>query len=303
MSRFTMIAEEIKRKDGGKDVNSQIKKYASENSLNKNETQRLVEEVNLANFLDKLREGTQYKDFNVADPVVTHDDSNLTLAGAELNKAASLDYKNYINDAMFNISRPEEEYFDNLEKTASVSIGNEIFTSEEKWERNKHTVNSLLGKEAELKQIYTNEDEINENIYLLMKTASASEGMLKTASILVAKNIGEEYFEDMIENSKYSPSDIINAKAETLSKEASNAFESLMQKVAKENPVVSTAKDGTDVVKNTGKAVGSAAKFLYKHPIVSAGTALGLYYLNSRRADEPQKQRLQMMADSYEDKN
>jgi len=67
----------------------EVNKMASERGLSKEAQQRLVEETNIGLFLDKMKDGTHYEDFELANPEVI-DVSSSTGSSGSLNKEASL---------------------------------------------------------------------------------------------------------------------------------------------------------------------------------------------------------------------
>jgi hypothetical protein len=287
------MAEDVRKNFKGKDINEHIEKYASDKGLNDNEKQRLVEEVNVGTFLDKLREGTHHEDFPVADPIVTHSDGESpVLESSELNKAASYNPSYDIDSSMFDLSSSpvvSDGEIPSLNKVASISEDSSIMNSEEKWEK-ADIAREWIETDAEkgLEKL-SRDNEIASALDNLTRNVNESEGMTKTAAVILAKNELDILAEDLIENSKYSTFDISSSIAEELSKEASDNIELL----------VKTAKN---LLKDTGKAlVGlkDVAMYQVKHPLPVIGVAGGAYYLNSDRMNRPDKERIDMSLRSF----
>ena len=291
MSQYITMADDIRStyKDG--DIDTHIEKYASDKGLNNNEKQRLVEEVNVGTFLDKLKDGSHYEDFPIANSVITHSDGESpVLESGELNKAASVDYSEAVSPNMFSFGLDNELADPMFEKTASINtIDGHIFNAEDKWEEAEVARDELaLDEEAGLEKTSA-EDEAYYLLGRLVSSANMSEGITKTAAIILAKNDLDDLAVSFIENSKFSSMDISESTAEPLTKEASDSMNNLLAKTS-------------GLIKNLGNAaVGlkNVAMFPVKHPIVAAGTVGGGMYLNSKRMDRPDKERMKMSLRSF----
>ena len=295
MSRFIGMAEKVKEGFDGGDINKYIKKFASDHNLNNNEMQRLAEEVNVSSFLDKLREGKHYEDFQVVDPIVTHSNGESpVLENSELNKSASVKY-NSVQSSMFDLTPVEiNSESQMLKKTASSEINNEIMNSEEKWAEADNIRKEAIAEENAMMEKFNNELSMYESLSVLTKIANTSEGMTKTAASVLALNDLDELAVTMIENSKYSSFDIIEANAEELSKEAASALKLVLKKTAK-----NITKDTVDAAKAAGKLI----TYPVKHPVVGLGTVGGVAYASSNRIDKPDKDRMEMSLRSFKNGN
>jgi len=302
MSQFISMAEDVRSNFKGSDIDGHIEKYATDKSLNDNEKQRLVEEVNVATFLGKLQEGTHHEDFPIANPIVTHDgEEDAPLESAELNKAASVDYSNQITDSMFSFDNEDApESLNDLSKVASVSTGDEIFTSESLWDENEAAVEEMKAEEAAGIEKLASETEMYDSLGHLTRAVSISEGMTKTAAVILAKHELNDAATSMLENSKFSHMDVVSSSAEELSKEASEILDTILEKTAKKKVDPSVLKDAGKAIVDVGRGLTSVVKFPIRNPktaLLGAGAAM---YANSDRNEEPERQRLKMMANNYQ---
>ncbi len=301
MSQFIGMAEEVRKNFDGKDIDSHISKYASDKGLNDNEKQRLIEEVNVGTFLEKLSNGTHHEDFPIADPVITHTNGDKPiLESTELSKAASVSFRG-ISPDMFNIDIPEpiSHSDEMLFKTASHDENSVIMDSEEKWdnaekERSKiiDDYDTGLAKTASENDMYT-------NLGTLVKYANESEGMTKTAVAILSMNELDDLAETVLDNSKYSTHDIAESKAEELTKEAKKVIEKVVKEI-KKNPTIreKVGKIGTDALA-AGKGLKDVLAFPVKHPIVATVPVAGGLYAASSRMDRPDKERMEMSLRSF----
>lgn len=290
MSQYASMAEQVRRDMKDNDIDGAISKYASSHNLNDNQKQRLVEEVNVGTFLSKLSEGTQYEDFPVASPTITHSDGESpVLSSTELNKAASQHFD--VTSDMFSIGK-KDDYCDPdiLQKAASSSLNSEIMNSEDKWEAAEEERKKAIEESSKRLTKVAHIDEVYELLSVITKSSNESEGMVKTASAVLVINDLEELAMTLLENSKHSSSDVSESIAEPLSKEASYAMERLLEKEAK-----NLLKDTGDVFKGLKNVV----KYPVKHPIVAAGTVGGVMYAKSDRADLPDSERMKMSLRNY----
>lgn len=295
MSQYISMAEQVRKDFDGSDINGYIKKYASDHNLNQNETQRLVEEVNVGTFLDKLKDGTQHEDFPIAEPTVTHSDGDSPiLDSVELSKAASISYDS-VSESMFDLSKADiESETGLLQKVASDEINTEVMSSEEKWEEADKLREEVLSDSESGLEKMASEEEVYSALGMLTKFANESEGMVKTAAIVLSLNELDGLAIEMIENSKHSSIDVSESIAEELSKEASEALSGVLTKLSK------------NVMKDTGEAVKGLAKVVkypFKHPIVTATGVGGVVYARSDRMDRPDRDRMDMSLRSYKNEN
>jgi len=294
MNKYIAMAEDIRKLSNGSDVDKVIEKYASDNSLNDNEKQRLVEEVNVGTFLDKLRDGSQHEEFAVASPVVTHGASDKTLEPAELNKAASARSEYSISHDMFDLTQPcsnDIEY--GLEKTASYSEDDSIMTSEDKWEEAERMRAEVLAEDKSGLEKLARSEEIHRELGLLTKIANESEGITKTAVAALSIAGLDELALTMVENSKFSSFDISEAKAEELTKEAAGHVKR----------VIKAAKETGHDAKKAAIGLKDVLAFPVKHHYIALGTAGGLMYANSKRMDKPDEDRIDMSLRSFQNEN
>ena len=291
MSQFVGMSEEVRKRSDGKDIDKHIEKYASDRGLNDNEKQRLVEEVNVGTFLDKLQDGSQHEDFDVASSVITHSDGEKpVLDSAELDKAASVSYGE-VNPSMFDIGNTDiDSETPMLAKVASSQLNSEIMNSEEKWEdadvlRKAVEQDSKDGleKNAEI-------DDIHTALSKVTRSTNMSEGMVKTAAAVLAMNDLGDLAVTLVENSKYSSFEIADAPAEELSKEASFDVTKLLSK---------TSKDAIKDAVKAAKGLKDIAVYPFKHPVATAGTVGAGLYANSERMDKPDKDRMEMSLRSF----
>ncbi len=290
MSQYASMAEQVRRDMKDNDIDGAISKYASSHNLNDNQKQRLVEEVNVGTFLSKLSEGTQYEDFPVASPIVTHSDGESpVLSSAELNKAASQNFDVTFDMFSFDV---KDDYCepDVLQKVASSSLNSEIMNSEDKWEAAEEETKKVIEESNNGLLKIAHVDEVYDLLSVITKSSNESEGMVKTASAVLAINDLDELAMTLLENSKHSSYDVSASTAEPLSKEASHAMEKLLEKEAK-----NFLKDTGDMV----KGLKDVAKYPIKHPLVTAGTAGGVMYLKSDRSDLPDSERMKMSLRNY----
>ncbi len=216
MSRFVIMAEDAIKNHNNENIDEYLNKIASSNGLNNNEHQRLIEEYNIGSFLSKLQDGSQHEEYQVASPVQSAANSE-SFSGSSLGKTAADNTKYIVHEDMFHLSVDDDFSDSSLEKVASTSIGDELFTSEEKWSKANDTLSSMLQEDENALEKVAKNNAIIQMASDLLKVSSYSEGMTKTA-ILSLHNIGlDTEAESMLENSKFSTSDIASAKTEPLS--------------------------------------------------------------------------------------
>jgi hypothetical protein len=107
-----------------------------------------------------------------------------------------------------------------LEKVASANIDDELMNIESKWEEADKKREAVLAEEKAGLEKLAKTIEVENKLGKLLKIASTSEGMTKTAVSALAMSGLDELGLTMLENSKYSSFDILDAKAEELPKEA-----------------------------------------------------------------------------------
>ena len=91
MTEFEQMAQEVVAKvssNEGTTPTEEVNRMAKERGLTKEAQQRLVEETNIGLFLNKMKEGTHYEDYELANPEVI-DTSSSSGSAASLNKEAS----------------------------------------------------------------------------------------------------------------------------------------------------------------------------------------------------------------------
>jgi hypothetical protein len=221
MSRFAILAEDAIKEYKGGDIDSHLEKIAESNNLNKNEHQRLIEEYNIGAFLKKLADGSQHEEYDVAKPVVVSSGAS-EKNGEKLKKVASTAENFNISPDMFSVdvddfASPE---IGQLEKVASANIDDELMNIESKWEEADKKREAVLAEEKAGLEKLAKTIEVENKLGKLLKIASTSEGMTKTAVSALAMSGLDELSLTMLENSKYSSFDIRDAKAEELPKEA-----------------------------------------------------------------------------------
>lgn len=291
MSQFVSMAEDVRKGFDGKDIDKYIEKYASDRGLNNNERQRLIEEVNIGTFLDKLQDGSHYEDFDVASPVISHGNGEKpVLDSSELSKSASMSQWE-TTPLMFDIIGTDiDSESQMLQKAASSELNLEIMNSEDKWKdadalrkEVEHDLKNGLEKNAEVDDIYTSLSKVT-------RATNMSEGMVKTAAAVLAMNDLDELAITLIENSKYSSIEVADAPAEELSKQASSDMANLLRKTSK-----NAISDGI----KAAKGLKDIVVYPIKHPVVAAGTVGTGLYLTSDRADKPDRDRVEMSLRSF----
>lgn len=227
MNKFVAMADEAIKNHKNENIDDYLGKIASQNNLNTDEHQRLVEEYNVGAFLNKLQEGTHHEEYDIASPVRTEQGSASNQSSNNLEKAASEELKYVVTEDMFNVSL-EETHTEKLEKVASVVLNDELFASEEKWEAADIARQSIFKDKENMMEKIAAEDKISEMVQELLKTASTSEGMTKTAILSVHRLGFESEAETMLENSKFSTADIKDAVAESLTEKGTGILSSLV---------------------------------------------------------------------------
>jgi hypothetical protein len=220
MSRFTSLADKAIKDFNTGDIDKYLEKIANENELNKNEHQRLIEEYNIGVFLKKLAEGSQHEEYSVASPVSIPSSSGKETTG-EIEKVASTTYGE-VSESMFHIDFDSDFTPDDtlLEKVASSNMDDHIFSAEDKWRDADTKREEVLESDMNGIMKIASDEKLGKKINTLMKVASISEGQMKTVvSVLAKKDLGDVGVQ-ILEDSKYSSFDVIDAKAEELSKEA-----------------------------------------------------------------------------------
>ncbi len=222
------LAEEVIQNHKGGNIDKHLKKIASENNMNAEEHQRLVEEYNVGAFLKKLADGSQHEEYDVASPVSVPSKSTNQSSG-EIEKVASSGYGEVSYD-MFNVSLDNDAVIEtgDLSKVAHANVDDGLFSSEDKWsmadiEREKIANEMSLGLEK-----VAGEDALLEKVARLVKLSSDTEGQFKTAIATMAAAGMEDISIHMLENSKFSSFDIQDAKAEALKKEASDTIKEIV---------------------------------------------------------------------------
>jgi len=154
MADFTNIATSViaDAKISG-DINASLSKIASLHELNNHETQRVVEEVNIGLFLDKMQQGTQHEDYELASPVEI-DASSSSGGSSSLEKEASVGLASkhnafFASPDMYDISI----HSDPLMKAASfISVEDVVSESDLDWIG--HSDKDRLKKEAQDSFVY-----------------------------------------------------------------------------------------------------------------------------------------------------
>ncbi len=308
MYKYTQMAEEVRGSFDGKDIDGHIAKYASDKSLNMNQQQRLVEEVNVGSFLDRLKDGTQHEDFPVASAIqasnVPHELDKTASWGdsgdAPLEKVASENMAHLVDDSMFHLNMVE---FDDtaatevLAKTAGMYDVN-LDAAQEGWDEGQDLVKEASAKRLEETETLAKGDLVGECIDTLTKIASHSDGQAKAVIVLMAKMDLEKEAEDVIQDVKFSTSEIAEAIASKVPEEA-------VSEIMKLADAKSTAKDAEGVAKEvyrSGKHAGNAAlglvKFPFKNPKTAAAGALAALAAK-RLADNETAENAQLEMSNY----
>lgn len=297
MFRYTKMAEEIREGFKGGDIDGYISKYASANKLNISQQQRIVEEVNVGTFLDKLKDGTHHEDFPIAEAVhanFAERDDSLNKTASEygrspLEKVASVEMSSLVTSDMYNIGTVEFDdsiAADTLSKTAGMYDENLEAASNE-WEKNDD-----LAKEASIQRVANSDtvqswEEWDKGIDFLTKIASESEGMAKAVIATMSKMNLEKEAVDMLENIKYSNEEIINSNTEELS---FDTIHELRKLAGVGQDALDIGKNVYDATKSTGKAAWGLAKMPVKNPKTAAATGLSALAIknmnNNMQADE-----------------
>ena len=283
MYRYTQMAEEIIKDFSGTDIDGTIAKYASDNSLNINQQQRLIEEVNVGSFLNRLKSGTQHEDFPIAEAVQANtavlELDKTASSGEGLDKTASYGAEqapllDMIDDSMFHMSLVEFDdtvAADVLSKTAGMYDDN-LYAHEEKLSE-ADVLRKEAGDRRELELASLIEgDAKGEIVYSLSKMASRSEDEAKGIIVLMANLDLTKEAEDVLEDSKWSTSDIVEARVGEPGADAMLNITKLAG--AKIDSAKEVAQDAGKIVSNASGLVAGIAKFPFKHPKTAAGLAL-----------------------------
>jgi len=302
MADFTTIASDVisDTKISG-DINASLAKIASTHNFNKEESQRLVEETNIAIFLDKMQDGTQHEDYELASPVSTSSPSTNGGDGS-LGKIAS-DGVGYFfaTPDMYDISI----HSDPLMKTASNIDMSDIdlpnMDSIKKWERDalvkrEHRL-SELEKEAEVK----NNMAIDNFIANLSHAIKGDPDLVKTALALThPDNI--DFTDSVLSDTHFKIDEIISSEITTdsinrLDKLASEKWEESLFKVA---GTKETIEDG----KKALNGMGNILKFPFKNPRTTVGVLGSAYVVHkSMSGDKELDERRKMMKIDKENNN
>ena len=229
MSRFMTMAEEAisKYKSGG--VDAYLDKFAEDKGLNLEEHQRLVEEYNIGSFLNKMKDGTQHEEYEVASPVVTISSSDEG-GPSVLGKVASVNDSDKLTPDMFILSDELQITSDpELNKMAHISDDDYLFNSEEKWRKADDARKELAADTVRGLEKLASDSRLHDALSTLVKVAGESEGMTKTAISVMTSGGHRDLAEHIRYNTKFSPSEILSAKAEELPKSAFKAREEAIE--------------------------------------------------------------------------
>lgn len=289
------IVEEVSK---GKDVNSLLKKTAKENNLNKEGTQRLVEETNINLFLNKMQDGTQYEDFDLARPVTNGEDKPESIGGhATLDKEASLSIN--ISPSMFNLNEDNTsmESFDG--NTHSSSLNDYMFTSEMKWEDAELEKRAMWEEEEEhrrhAKAVSASDNFISNLSYEIRGDAD----LIKTA-ISITHEEDRPFIDEVLENSTITKGEILDGE---ISEDSMQRLEKLARSIFDESfdGILKTAKDKgktgnkfLNSVASTTKDLSGILSFPFRHPkttvaLVGAGYVGNKSINNNREIEERNK--------------
>ena len=277
MQRYTEMADEILSNEKGGDINADIAKYASSHKLNINQQQRLIEEVNVGSFLNRLKDGTQHEDYQIAEPVqALNPESTLDKVASHdvLEKVATEDLSSEICESMFHMSMAEFDDADaeaTLAKTASFYDDNPYTVEEadEKADELRKEASDARASESDSISRWGEEDSAYED---LVKSASYSDGFAKTIVVALAKMDLEKVAEDIMVDCKFSSNEISSAVAEPLPEEVAD----VLMKVAagKSTPLQSAGKIAKNLYlggKGLANAAGGIVAFPFKHKKTAAG--------------------------------
>jgi len=235
MNKYMVLADKaIRQVTPGTDVDTLLEKIANESNLNTHERQRLVEEFNVGMFLKKLSDGTQYEEYQVANPVevpVVKTSGD----GVELKKVASenFDYSKVITSDMFIIDVNDDVLLSNdepmLSKVASADVDNDIYNIEEKEAAAEKERAAMMDEyKSGLEKVARDNSKL-EKIARLTRIASENEGIMKTAISTLSKLGMDDVAIDILENSKYSRFDLASSTAEALPSEALSIISDLRE--------------------------------------------------------------------------
>jgi len=299
MNKYTLIAEEImRRKKDGEDPNTLIRKYASEHDLNIHETQRVVEEYNVGVFLQKLKEGTHHEDYELANPVEVAEIPITAQSGTStLDKAASYAPRKYaLHAGMFSLDDPASDVDSHLEKVASYNNFTHEDSIEERQEEAEKEAYREMASNAALEKKAMISSFRDAMITDLVDASKETEGLTKTAVVMLAKEGLADEAEEVLLLSKFASSDLVQAKMEPPT-EKQKALVGLLKeaKGKKEGYVRRLAKDVGEGLKGTYYV----AKTLAKHPFLTAGGVGAVYYAKSKRGHEPEMQKFRMTIGDY----
>jgi hypothetical protein len=295
MANYTQIATEVieDAKTSG-NIDASLKKVASNYDLNKHGQQRLVEETNVGLFLDKMQQGTQYEDHELASPIVI--DTSDSYGGKQsLVKEASVnDF--HIDASMFDLTPVPE-----LEKTAILSgytssINTEMMNVEEKWDTiekiNNKKIEDELEKKASLVGINTR-DEFKETV---IKKLKGDPDLMKSAIAIMGDD--NDFIEELLNNSHLKQDEVLQGvitkeAVETVTTLLNDTWSHVLKKEAeKKSSFMGTMGD----VDKIGKGLSALVKFPFRNPKTTVGLA-GVGYVGRKaiKSNRELEERRKMM--------
>jgi len=218
--KVASIAKEVLRvvTESGDSPDMVIDKIAKSYNLNDHWKQRIVEEFNIEAFLQKLQEGTQHENFQVAQPIideckqwvkVSQDQSIPEGKSKEMEKTASYGDIGSIPFGAFDYAHEEFGPFNNMH------VSGDNFDDSEELEKIAYqkidsaveVFNQDLIKEA----MYKISEEEEKVLGKLVKIANVSPGFTKFIVHELTKTASPSYAEDIMVNSKFKPIEILHS--------------------------------------------------------------------------------------------
>jgi len=281
MNRFTAIADSFLDRNGTLNINEKLNSFVKEKGYNLNEHQRLVEEINIAIFLRKLKNNTQHEDYEMAEPVIAEVIEPVKIEDlSPLKKVAS--YGNcptnniLITPDMFDIQK-SDSLLDNTSSIYFDSSNSDNFLNKTAMELNEFEIQSekeiLLEKQAYEKELNNISNIVADEMKNLIKIANTDPSEAKSIIFELSSANLKKYAEEVAIECKHNTKDIVNSKMKPLSKEASGALSHIGQGIKSIGKIPYNAAKaayhiGTAAVKRpkTAAVIGLGAYGIHKNP-------------------------------------
>lgn len=293
MNKFTTIADDFLNVFGLHNINDNLNKFVHKKGYNKNEHQRLVEEVNISIFLKKLDNNTSYEDYELAEPVIINLIEPVIINnGLSLKKVANHQVSTFkITPDMFDLQSEDVLTSSGINTIAYGGIKDDNLSkiaSEEKEIEKEIETNDLLIKMAQEKSINLAGNEVDRLIKKLTKIANNSPEDAKSIVYTLSKHELKKYAEEVLIECKHNRKDLIKANNIELTKEAGHIM----------NGLASIGKGVWNVGSGATKIGYGLVGHMKRHPIVSLGVA-GLGYGAYKNPDRVENLRQAVSMNNY----